>query len=72
MVLLHVWLQVLPKLACSSSQGSAAGGEKGSECLLQGPCSHAGGSALLQVHLNHGSTFCMPGFPFPGGPQWIL
>lgn len=36
-VFLHVWLQVLPKLACGWSGGRAAGGEEGSTCLLQAP-----------------------------------
>lgn len=61
---LHVWLQVLPKLACSWSEGRAAGREKGSTCLLQAPHST---SALLQVFLKHISTFCVPAWPLHKG-----
>lgn len=67
---LHVWLQVLPQLACSWSQGRAAGGEEGSACLLQAPCSRAGGLRCCRFFSAMSQPFACRVGPFPGDPWW--
>lgn len=61
----HVWLQVLPELASSRSQGRAAVGRKA--LPLPGSPLPRRGAALLQIFLSHVSPFCTPGSPLPGG-----
>lgn len=69
-VFLHVWLQVLPKLACSWSQGRAAGGEEGSICLLQAPRSCAGGLHCCRFFSATSRPFACRVGPFLGDPRW--